>query len=189
MIECRLARRLTRVSSGNPFGFLMKISKLCVGEALFGDGNEVAHVDLLIGPRGSPAETAFVNCLINNKDGFASLLTVLAPNLMVKPATVMFNKVRIRGASQAVKMFGPAQIGVALAVSDSLAEGIIPESEANDLFICVGVFIHWDASDDDKIKDYNYRAARDAISRAITGEPAPAAVIAGRAAMRPGPTT
>ena len=33
-----------------------KITKVCVGEALVGDGNEVAHIDLLIGPRGSPAE-------------------------------------------------------------------------------------------------------------------------------------
>ena len=32
-----------------------------VGESLVGDGNEVAHIDLLIGPRGSSAETAFVH--------------------------------------------------------------------------------------------------------------------------------
>jgi formaldehyde-activating enzyme len=32
---------------------MSKISGVCVGESLVGDGNEVAHVDLLIGPRGS----------------------------------------------------------------------------------------------------------------------------------------
>jgi len=31
---------------------MAKINKLCVGESLVGDGNEVAHIDLLIGPRG-----------------------------------------------------------------------------------------------------------------------------------------
>ena len=36
-----------------------KIDRMVVGEALVGDGNEVAHIDLIIGPRGSPAETAF----------------------------------------------------------------------------------------------------------------------------------
>ena len=46
------------------------INKVMVGESLVGDGNEVAHIDLIIGPRGSPAETAFANALTNNKDGF-----------------------------------------------------------------------------------------------------------------------
>jgi 5,6,7,8-tetrahydromethanopterin hydro-lyase len=150
---------------------MAKIDKLCVGESLVGDGNEVAHIDLLIGPRGSSAETAFVNCLTNNKDGFTSLLAVLTPNLMAKPSTVMFNKVTIKGAKQAVQMFGPAQYGVAKAVADSVAEGVIPADEADNLFICVGVFIHWEAADDKKIQDYNYRAVKEAIARAVSGEP------------------
>ncbi|NOQ76956.1 MAG: formaldehyde-activating enzyme, partial [Methylococcaceae bacterium] len=97
---------------------MAKINNLRVGESLNGDGNEVAHIDLMMGPRGSAAESAFANCLTNNKDGFSSLLAVVAPNLMVKPATVMFNKVTIKGSKQAVQMFGPAQRGVAMAVAD-----------------------------------------------------------------------
>src|SRR5271167_1040098 len=109
---------------------MAKINKLCVGESLVGDGNEVAHIDLLIGPRGSAAETAFVRCLTNNKDGFTGLLALIAPNLMTKPATVMFNKVTIKGAKQAVQMFGPAQHAVAKAVADSVADDTIPIAEA-----------------------------------------------------------
>jgi 5,6,7,8-tetrahydromethanopterin hydro-lyase len=142
-----------------------------VGESLVGDGNEVAHVDLLIGPRGSAVETAFCNSLTNNKDGFTTLLAVVAPNLPTKPNTVLFNKVTIKGAKQAVQMFGPAQYGVAKAVADSVAEGVIPAAEADDLFICVGVFIHWEANDDKKIQDFNYRATKEALARAINGEP------------------
>ena len=74
---------------------MAKIDRMMVGESLIGDGNEVAHIDLLIGPRGSPAEAAFANALTNQKDGFTSLLAVIAPNLITKPATVMFNKVTI----------------------------------------------------------------------------------------------
>jgi 5,6,7,8-tetrahydromethanopterin hydro-lyase len=142
-----------------------------VGESLVGDGNEIAHIDLLIGPRGSAVEAAFCNSLTNNKDGFTSLLAVIAPNLPCKPNTVMFNKVTIKGAKQAVQMFGPAQYAVAKAVQDSVAEGVIPAAEADDLFICVGVFIHWEAEDDKKIQDFNYRATKEAIARAIAGEP------------------
>lgn len=156
------------------------IHGLCVGESLVGDGNEVAHIDLIMGPRGSAAESAFAHALTNNKDGFTSLLAVVAPNLLCKPATVMFNKVTMKNATQAVQMFGPAQHAVAKAVADSVAEGVIPQAEADDLFICVGVFIHWDAADDRKIQDFNYRATKEAIARAVKGEPKAAEVVAKR---------
>ena len=159
---------------------MAKVTGLCVGESLVGDGNEVAHIDLIVGPRGSAAEAAFANCLTNNKDGFTSLLAVVAPNLLCKPATVMFNKVTIKGAKQAVQMFGPAQHAVAKAIADSVAEGIIPANEADNLFVCVGVFIHWDAADDKKIQEYNYRATKEALARAVAGEPSAAEVVAKR---------
>jgi 5,6,7,8-tetrahydromethanopterin hydro-lyase len=150
---------------------MAKIDRMLVGESLVGDGNEVAHIDLLIGPRGSAAEMAFANSLTNNKDGFTALLAVVAPNLMAKPATVMFNKVTMKGAKQAVQMFGPAQAGVAQAVTDCVADGTIPAAEADSLFISVGVFIHWEADDDRKIQDYNYEATKESIKRAVAGEP------------------
>ncbi len=157
---------------------MAKINRVMVGESLVGDGNEIAHIDLILGPRGSAAETAFCNALTNNKDGFTALLAVVAPNLMCKPNTVMFNKVTIKGAKQAVQMFGPAQRAVAMAVADSVEDGTIPAAEADDIFISVGVFIHWQAEDDAKIQDFNYRATREAISRAVIGEPKAAEVIA-----------
>jgi 5,6,7,8-tetrahydromethanopterin hydro-lyase len=157
---------------------MAKIDRMMVGEALVGDGNEVAHIDLIIGPRGSAAETAFATTLTNQKEGVNGLLAVLEPNLMVKPATVMFNKVTIKDAKQAVQMFGPAQKAVAKAVADCLAEGTIPQAEAEELFICVGVFIHWDASDDKKIQDYNYQATKLSIERAVRGEPNAETVVA-----------
>ena len=157
---------------------MAKIDRMMVGESLVGDGNEVAHIDLLIGPRGSPVEQAFANALTNNKDGFTSLLAVIAPNLLTKPATVMFNKVTIKGAKQAVQMFGPAQRGVAMAVADCVEDGTIPKDEADNLFICVGVFIHWLAEDDKKIQAYNYQAVKESIQRAVAGSPTAAEVVA-----------
>jgi 5,6,7,8-tetrahydromethanopterin hydro-lyase len=155
-----------------------KIDRMLVGEALVGDGNEVAHIDLIIGPRGSAAETAFAMTLTNQKEGVNGLLAVLEPNLMVKPATVMFNKVTIRDAKQAVQMFGPAQRAVALAVADCVAEGTIPQDECENLFISVGVFIHWEAADDHKIQQYNYEATKLSIERAVSGQPKASDVVA-----------
>jgi len=163
---------------------MAKITKLLVGESLVGEGNEVAHIDLLIGPRGSAAESAFANALVNEKDGFSTLLAVIAPNLPVKPHTILYNKVTIKGAKQAVQIFGPAQHAVAKAVADSVAEGVIPVEEADDIFITVGVFIHWEANDDKKIHDYNYQATKEAIQRAVTGEPKPSEVVAKRNSVK-----
>ena len=159
---------------------MAKITNLRVGESLVGEGNEIAHIDLIIGPRGSAAETAFATALTNNKDGFSTLLAVVAPNLLVKPATILFNKVTIKGAKQAVQMFGPAQRAVALAVADSVEDGTIPADEADDLFISVGVFIHWQAEDDSLIEKFNYQATREAIQRAVAGTPTAAEVVAAK---------
>jgi len=158
---------------------MAKITKVCVGESLVGEGNEVAHIDLIIGPRGSPAEDTFCRTLTSQREGVNGLLAVVAPNLQCKPNTVMFNKVTIKGAKQAVQMFGPAQRAVAQAVTDSVADGTIPADEADNLFICVGVFIHWEAADDKKIYDYNYQATKESIQRALAHKPSVAEVLAG----------
>lgn len=164
----------------------MAIDKVMVGESLVNDNDpsgtmaEIAHIDLLIGPRGSAVETAFCTGLCNNKDGFTSLLAVLEPNLPCKPNTMMFNKVTIKGGKQAVQMFGPAQSAVAKAVQDCVAEGTIPQSEADDLYICVGVFIHWTAADDKAIYENNYKATKEALERAVRNEPSVADATARR---------
>jgi 5,6,7,8-tetrahydromethanopterin hydro-lyase len=142
-----------------------------IGEALVGDGNEVAHIDLLIGSKDGPVGTAFANALADQKAGHSSLLAVLTPNLVCKPATVLITKVTIKGAKQAVQMFGPAQAAVAKAVADSVAAGVIPKDKVEDFVIICGVFIHWEAKDDAKIYQYNYEATKLSIQRAMKGEP------------------
>src|SRR5690349_8198867 len=142
-----------------------------IGESLVGDGNEIAHVDLIIGSKSGPAGAAFCHALSNNKDGFSTLLAVVTPNLPCKPDTLLFNKVTIKGAKQAVQMFGPAQAAVARAVMDSVASGVIPKDKANDYCILVGVFIHWQAESDKKIYDFNYQAVKESIQRALQNKP------------------
>ncbi|MCI0376289.1 MAG: formaldehyde-activating enzyme [Gemmataceae bacterium] len=142
-----------------------------IGEALVGDGNEVAHIDLMIGSKDGPVGNAFANALARQSEGHSNLLAVLTPNLICKPATVLITKVTIKGAKQAVQMFGPAQAAVAKAVADSVASGVIPAKDAENLVIVCGVFIHWQAADDTKIYQYNYEATKLSIARAMKGEP------------------
>src|ERR1022692_256230 len=95
---------------------MAKINGVCVGESLVGEGNEVAHIDLIIGPRGSAAETAFCNALTNNKDGFTTLLAVVPPIPLGKPNPIFSNKSTIRGPKRAAQIFAPAQHAGARAV-------------------------------------------------------------------------
>ncbi|HWQ70055.1 MAG TPA: formaldehyde-activating enzyme [Patescibacteria group bacterium] len=156
----------------------MSMRDIMVGESLAGDGNEVAHIDLMIGPKNGPVGAAMAQRLAQQSAGHSALLAVVAPNLLAKPATVMFNKVTIKGAKQAVQMFGPAQAAVAKAVVDSVAEGVIAAKDAEDLAIVVGVFIHWDADDNKKIFDYNYQATKESIARALAEQPSMSEILA-----------
>ena len=142
-----------------------------IGEALCGEGNEVAHIDLLIGDKTGPVGVAFANALANQSAGHSNLLAVLTPNLLVKPATVLITKVTIKGAKQAVQMFGPAQYAVSKAVADSVEAGVIPKDQCDNLVIVCGVFIHWEAKDKKKIVDFNYKATKMAIANAMKGLP------------------
>jgi 5,6,7,8-tetrahydromethanopterin hydro-lyase len=151
-----------------------------IGEALAGEGNEIAHIDLLIGGKDGPAGVAFANALARQSEGHTNLLAVLAPNLAVKPSTVLVTKVTIKGMKQAVQMFGPAQAAVAKAVADSVADGVIRRDQCEDLVIICGVFIHPSADDNKKIYDYNHQAAKAAIANAMSGKPSVDEVIAAK---------
>ncbi len=155
-----------------------------IGESLQGEGNEVAHIDLLIGDKSGPVGVAFANALSTQSQGHSNLLAVLTPNLAVKPATVMITKVTIKGARQAVQMFGPAQYAVAKAVADSVEAGVIPKDQCENLVIVCGVFIHWEAADDKKIFEYNYAATKEAIARAMKGEPSASEMVAKKDAAK-----
>lgn len=149
-----------------------------VGEALVGEGNEIAHIDLMIGSKDGPVGAAFANALSTQSAGHTNLLAVLEPNLAVKPSTVMITKVTIKGMKQAVQMFGPAQFAVAKAVADQVAAGVIPADQAEDLVIVCGVFIHPAAEDNAKIYQYNYESTVLAIANAMQNKPSAQEMVA-----------
>ena len=142
-----------------------------VGEALIGEAPELAHVDLIIGEKDGAAGTAFATGMAQLSAGHTPLLSVIRPNLLTKPATLIVPKVTVKSMDQASQIFGPAQNAVALAVADSVESGVIPRERVEELVIVVSVFIHPDARDYSKIYRYNYGATRLALERAMEGFP------------------
>jgi bifunctional enzyme Fae/Hps len=138
-----------------------------IGEALEGEGAEVAHIDLIMGDKNGPVGTAFANPLSQLSAGHTPLLAVVRPNLLTKPATLVIPKVSIKGVTQVNQMFGPAQAAVSKAVADSLEEGIFKGMDTEEIVILASVFIHPAAKDYNRIYRYNYGATKLAIRRAL----------------------
>jgi bifunctional enzyme Fae/Hps len=141
-------------------------STYLIGESLVGEGNEVAHIDLLMGDKDGPVGKAFAAGLSNLSAGHTPLLAVIRPNLPPKPHTLLVPKVTVKNMEDTGKVFGPAQAAVAKAVADSVEEGIIPADKVDDWVIICSVFIHPQAADYRKIYQYNYGATKMALQRA-----------------------
>ncbi|MBC7130939.1 formaldehyde-activating enzyme, partial [Candidatus Bathyarchaeota archaeon] len=118
-----------------------------IGEALVGEGTEVAHVDVLVGDKDGPVGQAFAQGLATLSMGHTPLLAVIRPNLPPKPHTLLVPKVTIKNLEDANKIFGPVQAAVAKAVADAVEEGIIPEDKVDDWVIVCSAFVHPEAKD------------------------------------------
>ncbi|TRO43382.1 bifunctional 5,6,7,8-tetrahydromethanopterin hydro-lyase/3-hexulose-6-phosphate synthase, partial [Candidatus Bathyarchaeota archaeon] len=146
-------------------------STYLIGEALLGEGNEIAHVDLMIGDKQGIVGTAFASGMSNLSVGHTPLLAVIRPNLPPKPYTLLVPKVTVKNMEDAGKIFGPAQAAIAKAVADSVEEGIIPRDKVDDWVIICSVFIHPQATDFRKVYMYNYSATKLALKRALIKYP------------------
>jgi bifunctional enzyme Fae/Hps len=142
-----------------------------IGESLLGEGNEVAHIDLMIGDKNGPIGQAFANGMTQLSAGHTPVLAVIRPNLPPKPHTLIVPKVTIKNMEDTGKIFGPAQAAVAKAIADSAEEGIIPANKLDSWVVICSVFIHPKATDYRKIYQYNYGATKMALQRALKKYP------------------
>jgi len=142
-----------------------------VGEALVGDGAEIAHIDLLMGDKEGPIGTAFANAISQLSAGHPPLLAVVRPNLLTKPVTLVIPKVTLKDMAQVNEMFGPVQAAVAKAVADCVEEGLFSSIDLEKVAILASVFVHPDAKDYNRLYRYNYGATKLALNRALAAFP------------------
>jgi len=142
-----------------------------IGEALIGEGSDLAHIDLIIGSKDGPVGISFANALSTPSMGHGGLLACIRPNLLSKPISLVIPKVTVAKMEDANKIFGPAQAAVAKAIADSVEENLIPMNKIDDWLLIVSVFIHPEASDYRKIYQYNYGATKLAVQRALKSYP------------------
>ncbi len=146
-----------------------------IGECLAGDGNEIAHIEVIYGSRRGPVGQAWLNGFTAGHSKGYTPLPIAKPNNILPLAAIGINKFMMGGLKGIMQNFGPVQ-DVAY---DALLEGAGKEwfkphrklAEAGQTCIVVGIFIHGAAHDTKKLRDFNKEAIATAFERCITGTP------------------
>lgn len=134
------------------------------GEALCGGGQEVAHVDLVMGIKDGPLSEALENVgKIVEKYHSSNIIK----DIEIK--TVFAPTVTITDEAHKDMVYDVAQKAVSDAVTRCITDGIFPEELVPDLIIAANVFVHPDAVNKRRVHINNFRAVRHAIRRAIEG--------------------
>lgn len=151
-----------------------------IGEAYAGEGADAAHLNTVLGRKGSPVEAAWVTALATPTLGHARFVVVLRPGLPVKPFTLFVPKADVRGSTHERMTWGPAQAGVAAGVAAAVHDGIIEAAEVDDLLLIAAVWVDWDAADADRVFANNRTATREALGAGAAGTLVVADVLAVR---------
>lgn len=143
-----------------------------IGEAFSGSGPNAAHINTVLGPKGGPVETAWATALATPRAGHAAFVTVIRPDVAVKPLTLFVNKAALTaGTLHADLTWGAAQAGVAAGVVDAVAAGVIDRQEVDDLLLIAAVWVDPAADSEEEVFANNRDATARALARSQTGEP------------------
>jgi 5,6,7,8-tetrahydromethanopterin hydro-lyase len=149
----------------------MPVERTLIGEAFEGAGSNAAHVNVVLGRKGGPVETAWATALATPRQGHIPFVVVLQPSLPVKPLTLFVNKADIRGDRHADLTWGPAQAGVARGVLAAARAGIVPAADVEELLLIAAVWVDWAADDETAVYENNAESTRRALEAAVAAKP------------------
>ncbi|GHJ37131.1 formaldehyde-activating enzyme [Streptomyces sp. TS71-3] len=142
-----------------------------VGEAFIGQGPNAAHTNIVIGRKGGPVETAWATALASPSAGYAPFVTVIRPNVPVKPLTLFVNKAEPAGETHQRATWGAAQAGLARGIADAVEHGLIPAQDVDDLLLIAAVWVNPEVDDlDESFRNQRVAAFR-AVAAAVSSAP------------------
>lgn len=139
-----------------------------IGEAWAGEVPNGAHVNVVIGRRGSPTAAAIAGALADARPGHLPFLACLELGQVVRPTTVIVNKATFASDQHSRLTWGAAQLGIAQGVLDAVAERLLDPKEAPELMLLVPVWVDPGASDETALRLANREAVRAAIADAVS---------------------
>jgi 5,6,7,8-tetrahydromethanopterin hydro-lyase len=142
-----------------------------VGEAFVGDGGNAAHLNTVLGAKGSPVEAAWATSLATPTLGHARFVAVVRPGVPAKPATLFVPKADVRDERHQQMTWGPAQAGVASGVADAVHQGVIDRDLADHLLLIAAVWVDWAADDTALVFANNRAATLEALTAGARGTP------------------
>jgi 5,6,7,8-tetrahydromethanopterin hydro-lyase len=148
------------------------------GECFVGEGPDAAHLNTVLGPRGSTVETAWITALATPRQGHAAFVVTAVPGVAVRPHTLFVNKAAIEGESHGRVTWGAAQAGVAAGVMDAVRDGVIDPAEAADLLLIAAVWVNPAASDEQAVFENNRQATVGALAAGHADQPTVAEALA-----------
>jgi 5,6,7,8-tetrahydromethanopterin hydro-lyase len=154
-----------------------------IGEGWSGEAPNGAHVNVVLGRRGSPTAAAAVGMLAHPTPGHTPVLVCVgstpAEYEPVWPPTLMMNKATAIDERHQTITWGAAQLGIGQGVLDAVAEGLIEAS--GDLLVLVAVYVDPAAEDETAVRRASRVATRKALEVCIDGrDPAAAAALVER---------
>ena len=148
----------------------MSDDAVMIGESFVGEGANAAHINVVLGTR-TALGTAWATALATPRAGHIPFVTILRPNLPVKPLTLFVNKAPIDSDRHGTLTWGAAQAGVALGVVKAVEAGHISAADADRLLLIAAVWVNPAADDDASVYDHNTRATEAALANAVRGLP------------------
>jgi len=142
---------------------------IMVGEGSAGEGINRVSIDLVAGPKSGPVGESFASQIVYLRHGFEALPSILEPNLSPKPSALIVPTVELKNLRQANIYYGPAQSGIARAISDKVEEGVIPEGMTMTQVMLTKAFVHPNALERDILFNNFHTATSKAIDEAFKG--------------------
>jgi 5,6,7,8-tetrahydromethanopterin hydro-lyase len=143
-----------------------------IGEGWGGaPGPNGAHVNVVLGVRGSPTAAAIAGTFTTPSPGHTPILVVVGESQdsyeLVWPPTVMINKATAVEERHQTITWGAGQLGIAQGVLDAVADGLLEPSP--DLVVLVCIWIDPSATDETAVREATRGAVRRAVEVAVEG--------------------
>ena len=138
-----------------------------IGEAWSGEVPNGSHINVVLARRGSATAAAAVGTLASPRPGILPYLACLSPGTLVRPVTIVVNKVPLVEPRLERITWGASQLGIAQGVLDAVSDGILDPAEADDVVVLIAVWVDPDAHDETAVKRANREATRAAIGDAL----------------------
>jgi 5,6,7,8-tetrahydromethanopterin hydro-lyase len=153
-------------------------ARTLIGGATAGTGHDAVRVDVLVGRRGGPLETAWATALVMPRAGKRTAVAELHPGLAVRPATLFAATAELRGDRHEELTMGPAHAAVAGGVARAVEEGLLPREDVADVLVVAATHVDPDAADADAVFSNALAATYEAIAAAVHGTPTVEEVLA-----------